>query len=799
MSMHQPPRPALAALLALALPLLASQAHATCSPALVQLGPATSFAAGVNPVGCVLADVNGDGKLDALVAISHLATGSAPGELAFLRGLGDGTFAPALTRSAGTSPLLLAAGDLNGDGILDAVVTNWATNTVSVLLGQGTGGTGNGAYGNPVAYPAGLKPHHLVLADLNHDGILDIVVNNDGAPSVTVLLGHGAGGLGDGTFGLATSFATSSSGTGVAVGDVNGDGIPDIVATESATFALAILLGNGSGGVGDGTFTFSSHVPTATRPYDVTLADLNGDGHLDVLITLQDSGGLWVRLGHGDGTFGTAASLTNGSPGSVRVVDFDGDGKLDLVVTQGDMNQVELLRGNGDGTFVLRTAQMVPNFPVVAAIGDLNGDGLPDVVAADYLGSTVSVLLGVCSAVPVSFQIDHVRDVPSDQGGKLWVSWYANARDVAGGTISGYRVWRRIPAAAAAARPAGALRIRTTAAGPVYWEAAATLPAQHLAVYGYTAATAQDSLAGGNPYTAFFVTATTGSSDLFYDTPVDSGYSVDNLAPAAPAQLTAAQNGNVVTLAWAPNTESDLYGYRVYRGTDRFFLPSAASLVGSPTAPHFTDTGTAAYYKVGAVDVHGNVGPCVLVEPAAAVGIDVGLVASDVTPAGVTLTWYADPRAIGSATLERDAGDGNWQAIVTGAPDGGGQLVLHDGAVTPGVTYRYRLAWSTAQGVQTSSPVTLTVPGLTLALGGASPNPATVGRLALWFSLPDGARATLELFDVGGRRVLQRSVGELGAGAHVLALPSAALSPGVYMARLSHGTERRSARVVIAP
>jgi len=142
----------------------------------------------------------------------------------------------------------------------------------------------------------------------------------------------------------------------------------------------------------------------------------------------------------------------------------------------------------------------------------------------------------------------------------------------------------------------------------VYWEALATLPAQRLAGYGYTAATLQDSLPGSNPYTAFFVSALTSNIDVFYSSNVDSGYSVDNLKPHTPGPMAGAVMGPGFSLHWGPSPDADLAGYRLYRGATANFVPSPATLIATPpdTTAYDVQAHGEWYYKVSAVDLHAN-------------------------------------------------------------------------------------------------------------------------------------------------------------------------------------------------
>jgi hypothetical protein len=196
-----------------------------------------------------------------------------------------------------------------------------------------------------------------------------------------------------------------------------------------------------------------------------------------------------------------------------------------------------------------------------------------------------------------------VRDVAGDQGGKVKLSWSASFVDDAyAPTTFDYQLYKRVGAGA--------------------WTLAMTVPTGPLAEYSAVVATAADS-AASNPYTQFMVRSRTGvtASDYFWDSPVDSGYSVDNVAPAAVQELTGQYAGGVTQLSWARGAEPDVAEYRVYRGASAEFVPSGQSRVGATRDARFTDDAGAAWiYKVTAVDVHGNESPAAPFTPAVEIG-----------------------------------------------------------------------------------------------------------------------------------------------------------------------------------
>jgi serine/threonine protein kinase/predicted Zn-dependent protease len=353
--------------------------------------PAVHYAAGSDPSCVVVADFNRDGKLDLAVANYSSDTVSV------LLGNGDGTFQAAQRYAAGAEPWSMAVADFNGDGIPDLVVANEVAGSVSILLGKG-----DGTFQAAVNYPAGNRPYSVAVGDFNGDGIPDLAVANYlGQGTVSVLLGNG-----DGTLQAAQSYAAGNGPSSVAVGDFNRDGHLDLVVALNKVNAtgttVAILLGNG-----DGTFQAARTYPVGITPWFVAVGDLNGDGILDLAVT--SGGSLSVLLGNGDGTFQAAHSYSVGmsfnnlSPAqnSLAIGDLNGDGKPDLAVVNSFGNNVSVLLGNGDGTFPAAPTYSAGSYPINVAVADFNGDGILDLAVTNAGGpragsspGTVSILLG---------------------------------------------------------------------------------------------------------------------------------------------------------------------------------------------------------------------------------------------------------------------------------------------------------------------------------------------------------------------------------------------------------------------
>jgi hypothetical protein len=595
----------LAALLAaFALAVGARSGRAAC-PSVSVLAP-VHYSTTAGPVEVVSADFNGDGIPDVASTGSNFEAG--PGVISVFLGVGDGTLGARIDTNIGGIPLGLATADLNGDGRPDLIVGDRGNNAVRVLLG-----TGGGLFAPPQTFPAGDRPYEVLAADLNGDGVLDLAVADNNENSMRVLIGGRDGsGHWDGTFAPSVPYSTSALPLGITAGDFTGDGIPDLVVTESSANTVALFVNQGNG-----TFLSPLHVPTGSIPYELATGDLNGDGKLDLVVSATD--GVRVLLGSGNGFFPAHSDYLAGENCSgVCIADIDGDGIPDLAVSTSVSAHLFTLKGNGDGTFSSPVTSTDCCFPVHLATTDLNFDGRPDFVTCDYQGNQLAVYLDGCTPDPSMPRITRIRDVPNDQGGKVFLTWTRSGLDVPGGAVNSYRVWRLIPPGVVAMRPisatpsvAAAVRSERVLGANgktdiLYWEALATLPAQRLAGYGYTAPTPQDSLPTGNPLFTYRISALTSNIDVFYDSDPDSGYSVDNLPPSEPSSFTANRNAGANHLQWNPNGEADFNHYVLYRSSNPLDAGSWVVL-GTPTTNSFMDPGDdQGSYRLAAVDKHGN-------------------------------------------------------------------------------------------------------------------------------------------------------------------------------------------------
>jgi Bacterial Ig-like domain (group 3)/FG-GAP-like repeat/Abnormal spindle-like microcephaly-assoc'd, ASPM-SPD-2-Hydin len=341
-----------------------------------------NYNAGQTSLYVVAADLTGNGKLDLVTVDQNMSA------VTIFMGNGDGTFQSASNVAAGAGPAFVAVADLSNDGKLDMAVANPGTNAVDVFVGNG-----DGTFQTPVAYAVGTSPGSVAIGDFNGDGNLDLAVANGGSNNVSVLLGNG-----NGAFQTAVNFSVGNGPTAVAVGDFNGDGNLDIVVANGTDDTVSVLLGNGSGGFG----TPITAAVSGTSPISVTVGDFNGDHILDVAVANQGSNDLSVLLGNGDGTFQSAVNYPaysefNAMSASIASGSLAGNGILDLVVANTGGGDLGVLLGKGDGTFQAALSYAAPvnmSFPTSVAIGDINGDGIPDLAMTNGQSGTASFFLG---------------------------------------------------------------------------------------------------------------------------------------------------------------------------------------------------------------------------------------------------------------------------------------------------------------------------------------------------------------------------------------------------------------------
>jgi hypothetical protein len=360
----------------------ATQAQSFALAKTYAVGTSTS-----NPRGVVVSDINQDGLPDLLTANYRDSA------IGVLIGQSTGGWSASTPVSAGSTnnPYDVAAADLNKDGYPDIVTTNYLSQTVSVLLN-----TQRGTFDSVVTYGVNVAsyPESLVLADVNNDTYPDIVTGDLGATTVSVLLNQR-----DGTFTLTGTYAIASSclNISVAAGDINKDGYLDIITATAggSRDAVGLLLNKR-----DGTFEAVTAYPTGagSQPYGVAVGDVNGDGYPDVCTANFGTSTISVFLNQTTGILSSAVTYSTGStsyPTGIALGNLNGDSYPDVVTSNSGNDTVSLLLNQQDGTF---TPSVMPSVgagstPYRVAIGDITKDGRADILTANSGNGTVSLLV----------------------------------------------------------------------------------------------------------------------------------------------------------------------------------------------------------------------------------------------------------------------------------------------------------------------------------------------------------------------------------------------------------------------
>ncbi|HEX2568383.1 MAG TPA: VCBS repeat-containing protein, partial [Polyangia bacterium] len=353
--------------------------------------PAVHYPAGAGPAAVATADTNGDGRLDLIVA------STITNDVTVLVNQGGGDYAvmatmPFLADQTPRAPSTMISGDLDGDGFSDLVVAARDTNEVFTLLGRG--GT---RFDPPVRAstdPAASLPTALALGDVNGDGLLDLAVANEGSDNVTVLLGQTdpigqTGGQIQWSLGQGTSYPSGDGPSAVALADLDGDGRLDLIVAHANDNNFAVLYNRG-----DAANLFGGAVPYATgaRPSALGTGDFDGDGRTDVAVAVAD-GAVNLFFNTRDGRINYVGNLNVGlSPRALAVADLDNDGQPDLMTANEGSGDVSVLLNRGHGSFLIEPHLPVGAVPTALAIRDLNGDSRPDLATVNA-DDTVRVFL----------------------------------------------------------------------------------------------------------------------------------------------------------------------------------------------------------------------------------------------------------------------------------------------------------------------------------------------------------------------------------------------------------------------
>jgi tripartite motif-containing protein 71 len=536
-------------------------------------------------------------------------------------------------------------------------------NSTGGYLAQfGTLGSGAGQFNHPTGVAAYTDPdgyNFVYVVDQDNSRVQKL--GSDGGYVVQ----WGSPGTGGDQFDHPTSVAVDDSGN-VYVSDSNNHRIQ-----KFSTWGLYITQW-GAHGTGNGQFGYPMGV-AIDRAGNVYVADHDNDR----VQKFNSTGGYltqWGSFGSGNGQFRRPFSVATDGIGAVYVAD-NLNSRVEKFTSSGDYLTQWGSFGSGDAQFTYANT--------VAC------DTAGNIYVAD-MGNRVQKFV---NPAPIAL----VSDVRNDQGRQTQIRFLRSSADApgVGVTIEGYEIYRRNDA-------------------DLSWSYLMTAPAHGESEYNVVVPTLVDAMPSSLEYTAFKVRAVTSSPSVFYDSGAENGYSIDNLPPPPPASFMADYAEGATHLHWGASPASDFANFRLYRGASADFVPESDNLVAATPDNDYALVGAAgSYYKLSAVDVHGNESGFALVGP----------------------------------------------SQTSGAP---------------------------------------AVSSFELALEGVRPNPARDGRMLVHFVLPSTAPARLELFDLAGRRVLERMVGLLGPGPHAVDLAVGhPLPAGIYLLRLTEDTHRLEARAVV--
>lgn len=520
--------------------------------------------------------------------------------------------------SGGTS----AWGDYDNDGDPDILVTGTSLSQGNVAKLYRN--DGNGVFTDINAGLTGVTSSSAAWGDFDNDGDLDILLSGSSAAGrVTKLFRND----GDGLFTDINAGLAGVSNGALAWGDFDNDGDPDILLSgfdNQFTRIARVYRNEGAAG-----FTDVNAFLDGVIFGSATWADFDRDSDLDILLTGSSLTSRIAKLYQNNSSVpnsaprvpaGLAASFTNTSltftwqPATddqtpqaaltynLRVGTSPGASDIvaDLALPTGDR---QVVRSGNMGRITAQTFSISHILAHPAIFWSVQ------TIDQSFAGSAF--------AAEESFgpQIVSIKDVPNDEGNRVTLKWKASSLDNDVNRLTSYSVWRAIPESPQASpskneSPTTSIRTVQLDGSPIAWEWLATLPAHRRPTYSYTAATLYDSMATTDGKHFFLVSAHTNDANIFFDSLPDSGFSIDNLAPAPPQNLAGALDGGRLTLSWQRNDEPDLQHYLIYQSSQPDVDPYASQPVAHTRDTVFVDPAAEfdgeAYFVVVAQDSSGN-------------------------------------------------------------------------------------------------------------------------------------------------------------------------------------------------
>ncbi|CAN5579083.1 hypothetical protein BH10BAC5_BH10BAC5_20270 [soil metagenome] len=584
----------------------------------------SSFGISVSSAG----DVNGDGYSDIIVGAYTYS--SSTGRAYIYLGTSSGintTPAATLTGEAANNYFGISvsgAGDVNGDGFSDVIVgaNGYSTSTGRAYLYHGNS---TGINTTPATILTGAAVSNYFgysvsnAGDMNNDGYSDIIVGAYGYSSSTgrayIYIGTSSGlnSTPAATItgeGISNNFGISVSGAG----DVNGDDYSDIIVGasgySSSTGRAYLYLGTPYTVNTTPTITLTGEA--ANNNFGVSVSDagdINKDGYSDIIVGANgfsnSTGKTYLYLGILSGINSvTAATFTGGAVfdnfgySISGAGDVNGDGYSDIIVGASGYSS------NTGRAYIYFGGSTIDNVPdiilkgeninnyfghSVALIGDINRDGLNDVFvgAPAYNSNTGRAYIYLSTPTAVKPSLLTVKDIPNDQGGKVMLKWTRSAYQETG-LVTGYDVYR-------SPKPQN---------GVYAWQLLINIPSNISRIYSLNADTYSDSVAAGIQRTYFKIVARTSVLSQYWTSNIQSGYSIDNLAPATPINLAASPTSSTINLNWDDAYAPDVSHYKIFRNGSEFTTSTISQFSDNSVNANSSYT-----FNVSAVDIHGNESP----------------------------------------------------------------------------------------------------------------------------------------------------------------------------------------------
>ena len=561
---------------------------ATAAPALL---PQVATSTGVNslPVWTELADLNGDGKLDLITSV--FGTDSVNVQL----GNGDGTFqtATSILIVPGFGPAEVHAASLRGNGTLDLIVGSFNVNQIAVLLGNG-----NGTFQPPTLYTVGTAvntPTSLTTGDFNHDGNLDVAVANRIDDTVSILIGNGTGSLTP----LGAPIPVGHTPEAIRAGDFNNDGYSDLAVANYGDGTVTTLLNNENG-----TFA-KTPIPVgniaASGPQALAI---NGSGSsLLLAVANYNDNTVSVLQSNGNGTFGAQEIVNVGKgPDAVSFADFNNDGIQDLAVANSTDGTLSLVIGGG--TPAVLGPFGAGNTPVSAAVGDLDGDGTPDIVVANKLSNNTGVFLsGTQISVPYTGLSLTAGDTVNSTYTPDGASKYGASTSQSVPVVAGPMAIQAIPSTALTQNHAATAFTPVTGSGgiaPLTYSVSPTLPTGLSMSSGAGTVTGTPTvISAANTYTVTVIDASSATATATFSLTVNSAVTATQAIasevltfnqPSVPfTPVTGAGGTGTLSYSIAPALRAGLS-----------FSTATGAITGKPTA-----VSPAANYTVTVTDANG--------------------------------------------------------------------------------------------------------------------------------------------------------------------------------------------------